>query len=102
MSEYHLNVFGEPPASSTSTEIMTGGGITADEVDVKVESGLKRTYLKSFGDDTGNSKGFKLYKPDTEDLGNPDFVIPDMKNFGPEFQLRDLKVAEKKGRSRPY
>ena len=97
MSEYHLNVFGQPPASSTSTEIMTGGGITADEVDVKVESGLKRTYLKSFGDDTGNSKGFKLYKPDTEDLGNPDFVNPDMKNFGPEFQLRDLKVAEKAG-----
>ncbi|MFN9909380.1 MAG: hypothetical protein ACK56F_25230, partial [bacterium] len=64
------------------------GGVTAEEVEVAVERGLKRTRLESLGDDSGGpTKGFKVYKPDEEDPSNPDSGNPNKLNFGPVFQM---------------
>ena len=106
-----LNKFGASE-SAEEESIDVGGGEAGDTtttttVENVVEASLKRTFLESFGVDQGEAgheeaqrRSFKLYKPDPEDPNNPTGPLstnPNLRNFGPFYQLRDLETEHKGG-----
>ena len=81
------------------TETVTGG-VDLEAVDQSVERGLKRSRLESPSDDAGGVQGHKLYKPDIKDpslMDGADNTNPEKYNFGPYFQMRDVREGYQGG-----
>ena len=100
------SLFGEGNAETEEEEVEGGGGGDIS-IENQVEAGLKRSYLESFGEDLGEAgneqarkRSFKLFKPDLEDPNNPTGPLstnPNLRNFGPFYQMRDLEATNQGG-----
>ena len=101
-----LSKFGSGNAETEEEEVEGGGGGDIS-IENQVEAGLKRSYLESFGEDLGEAgneqarkRSFKLFKPDLEDPNNPTGPLstnPNLRNFGPFYQMRDLEATNQGG-----